>query len=921
MADVSRFQRNMRLAQTETGFTVRNFGRMSDAMAKNGVTAGVLGTAFHVVAGALRAVAIAGGAAVAVFVSLAAKTSSMFGEYEEQMARVRAVTSGSREDFDDLSKTIEKTAVKMKTSSMEMAKGAEFLGMAGFSAAESAQLLGNVTNLAQIGMMQLGDASDIATNIVAGLGIEYSNAAELGEKFGRVTDIMAKTMSTANTNMRQLGDAFKYVAPVIENGEKNFADASAAIGLLANAGLQGEMGGTALRNMMLRVLSPTAKMRRAIERGKMDVDKMTGSFVGLIEEVEKANLSKENIATIFGARALPGIMRLLGEGSEKMKKYVEALEDSKGVAQAMGEVMRNTLNAQMKALGERFTQIARIAGGEFAIAIRTAILYVTWLAHASGLTKKGFKELVRDGINKFIQISAKVVLAIGTLIQWAGKLTDFFRMVGFTLEVVMGGVQFIFTAAAAGFVGMINQMVQGYAKLMDFMHGFGLVDDWDVEYAKKQAKEMEGVYQSISESAAKAFKDTKKTFDDFDPFKYTNLSNTASAQADEVARHMLQFGEILKGAQRKADQSKSTFEDFMKELDLLGKKIWTGGNNLNLDGDTGDGGKQVKQANALAAAMQKAGAARSAAAQAADDRANSLSAQMEELKQWGQEMDEFYPKLVDPFEAAIPAAERLKVALGGIAMMSDLSGRTGIGQLMSQELERLNFEKRQSFLQETERQIEAQERLNQTIIDQVAALDQVQAKIGSVSNQMVKSVHAYANAKEGVEKMNAEMQLTATAMGAISEIGPALFRAMGMNAKQQAIAQATLNGIMALFALGMGLMRASMGDPRAAGYFAAAAAFGGKAIAGAVGVAKMSELKATERAPGQDMDSRSGNNYSVTRDAIIEALKEAGLYQVGWDRLTLENYGTTPVAFEPGKSARQARATEKNNQIAARIRG
>lgn len=921
MADVSRFQRNMRLAQTETGFTVRNFGRMSDAMMKNGVSASVLGSAFHVLSGALRAVAIAGGAAVAVLATFAAKTTAAFGDYEEKMARVRAVTSGSAKDFAHLRKTIDKTAIAMKTSSTEMASGAEFLGMAGFSAAESASLLGNVTNLAQIGLMDLGDAADITTNVVAGLGIEYENSAELGQKFGRVADVIAKTMSSSNTNLRQFGDAFKYVMSVLSDGEGQFTDAAAAIGLLANAGLQGEMGGTALRNMMLRLKTPTAKTRRAIKLFGLDVDKMKGSFVGLIEEIERVDMSEDNIAEIFGARALPGVMKLLKGVSKAIQRFKDALEDSEGVAQAMGEVMRNTLNAQLRELEEHFRQISRVAGGEFAIAIRAAIDYFGKLAKSTDFTKDKFRLLVRGGILYFVEGLAKVVIGAGVVLHWTSMLIDGFRTFGFTLEVVMSGALGFMKLLASGVITIVEQVQYGLYQLNKWYYKNGKITKKELDDSKKAWEGLSKAAEDMKMSASDSFREARKTFDEFDPYKYTKWGEATAKGADKAAVHLLRFRKHLIKTQQDADKAQETYENFMAGFGGGKGGTWTGNNHKDLTGDSGDdkASARKKKGKAIAEMFKRIGDAAEKASKPVSQLQFELWAI--ETKHWGYGMDEFYPKMKEGLEDGITAAEKMQVALEGINSAMGLFGTTGIGELMSQELERLNYEKRQSFLEAKEAEIEAQERLNQSIINQVAALDQVQAKIGQVADKNVSAVAAYASAEEGVEKMRAELNLMATAMGAIGDIGPAVFKAMGMSARQQAVAQIVLNSAMAFFALGMGFMKAAAGDPRAPGYFAAAAAFGGKAIAGGIGLNKMGELKPTAQAPGSDTDNDRGSDYSVTREAIVQALKEAGLYQLGWEELLIQNYGTTPVAFEKGKSARQARAIEKQTQLAERIRG
>ena len=56
------------------------------------------------------------------------------------------------------------------------------------------------------------------------------------------------------------------------------------------------------------------------------------------------------LSTVFGARSVTGINILLAEGSEKLKKYTNDLENSAGAADEMAEIMRGSLSNQFKIL-------------------------------------------------------------------------------------------------------------------------------------------------------------------------------------------------------------------------------------------------------------------------------------------------------------------------------------------------------------------------------------------------------------------------------------------------------------------------------------------------------------------------------------------------------------------------------------------
>src|SRR5690606_19377117 len=99
--------------------------------------------------------------------------------------------------------------------------------------------------LASAGMLDLGEAADIATNVLSGMRMEV-------DQLQRVVDVMAATAASANTTVSQMGLALSYAAPAAADAGVRLEEVSAAIGFLGNAGIQGERAGTALRQMLLQ---------------------------------------------------------------------------------------------------------------------------------------------------------------------------------------------------------------------------------------------------------------------------------------------------------------------------------------------------------------------------------------------------------------------------------------------------------------------------------------------------------------------------------------------------------------------------------------------------------------------------------------------------------------------------------------------
>ena len=121
------------------------------------------------------------------------------------MRKVGVTSGATGDELKQLTDIAKQLGAETRFSAREAASGLEFMALAGFSAQESIQAIPDVLNLAAAAALDLGKASDIVTDTMSAFGIEAQNASE-------VSDVFAATQAKANTNVEQLGEAFKLSA-------------------------------------------------------------------------------------------------------------------------------------------------------------------------------------------------------------------------------------------------------------------------------------------------------------------------------------------------------------------------------------------------------------------------------------------------------------------------------------------------------------------------------------------------------------------------------------------------------------------------------------------------------------------------------------------------------------------------------------
>ena len=312
-ANIARFEKDMGKAAKYLGRTQRSFERFGSRASAAGRSLSVGLTAPLVAVGALAAKSFLG--------------------FEQGMNRVAAVSGATEAEMVALTAIAKDLGATTSFSAAQAAEGLGFLAQAGFDATEAGRALPGVLQLAAAGGLQLAEAADIATNVLAGYGLEVDQLA-------RVNDVLAKASSSANTDVLQLGQAFKFAGPVASSAGVSFETAGAAMALMGNAGIQAEMAGTALRGAITKLVNPSGEAAAAIAELEISVTDATGRllpFDQIIEQLEPHADKTGAIMKIFGQRAGPAMSALISQGADALREMTTALEQSGGTAQEIAD--------------------------------------------------------------------------------------------------------------------------------------------------------------------------------------------------------------------------------------------------------------------------------------------------------------------------------------------------------------------------------------------------------------------------------------------------------------------------------------------------------------------------------------------------------------------------------------------------------
>ena len=339
----------------------------------------------------------ASGVGMAIGAGLA-KSVTVGAAFESDMAKVAAVSRASDEQLKQLTETARKLGAETQWSASEAAQGMQYLAMAGFKVEDIVKTMPGMLNLASAGAIDLASASDIASNILTGFGLSASD-------MNRVGDVLTNTFTQSNTTLEGLGQTMKYAAPVAKSMGVSIEEAAAMAGKLGDAGIQGEMAGTTLRSVLLRLSAPSKQAAAALDTlgvKTTDADGKMKSFPAILKELNSAMSGMSESAranftkTIFETEAMSGALVLMEQaGTGALDSFIGSVKDVGSAEKVAGKQIDN-LKGDVTILSSALQEMALKIYDSVAPALRSFAQKATevvtkigeWAKENPGLVKK-----------------------------------------------------------------------------------------------------------------------------------------------------------------------------------------------------------------------------------------------------------------------------------------------------------------------------------------------------------------------------------------------------------------------------------------------------------------------------------------------------------------------------------------------------
>lgn len=366
------------------------------------------------ISAAAKAAAVAIGAATTAVTAFAASSVDTGVQFDSAMSQVAATMGKTTDEIGDLRDFAMEMGASTAFSATQAADALNYMALAGYDSEQSMQALPNVLNLAAAGGIELAAASDMVTDAQSALGLSMEESAVL-------VDQMAMASSKSNTSVAQLGEAILTIGGTAKNLAGGTTELSTALGILADNGVKGAEGGTALRNIILSLSAPTDTAAKAMQSLGLEVYDAQGNIRPLNETFAdlQAALSAmtqgeqtQALSKIFNKEDLKSVNALLANTGERFDELSGYIGNAAGAAENMANTQLDNLAGDVTLFKSALEGAQIILSDQLTPNLREFVQFgsdgVSKIASAfqeGGLSgaMEAFGDVLSDGLNMVVE--------------------------------------------------------------------------------------------------------------------------------------------------------------------------------------------------------------------------------------------------------------------------------------------------------------------------------------------------------------------------------------------------------------------------------------------------------------------------------------------------------------------------------------
>jgi hypothetical protein len=377
------------------------FGRSAQGAGKN-ITAGV-------------------GAPIA---ALGVTSFNTFRNFEQEMAKVQAISGATGDEFKGLEKLAKDLGSSTRFTATQVSQLQLNLSKLGFSTKEIHGATGAILDLSLATGEDLAESARVAASVVRAFGYDAKDT-------NKVVDVMAKSFSSSALDLMKFDTAMANVGAIAKTTNVPLEEVSAMLAVLVDRGIDASSAGTGLRNMFLKLEKHGLSFSEAVDR--------------INNSVKPASTALE----LFGIRGVT-VGQTIARNTDLVASLTQQFANAGGAATEMAAIMDDTVT------GSFFKVQSAVEGVLIKLGELNEKAFKTFLDRLAS-----FVQTNQVFIAQFLKITmvvGSVITAFGLLLLVTGTLglalagtLSLLTLIGIKVVLIVGAV-----ALAVGAIGYLT---------------------------------------------------------------------------------------------------------------------------------------------------------------------------------------------------------------------------------------------------------------------------------------------------------------------------------------------------------------------------------------------------------------------------------------------------------------------------------
>jgi hypothetical protein len=270
------------------------FGRSAQGAGKN-ITAGV-------------------GAPIA---ALGVTSFNTFRNFEQEMAKVQAISGATGDEFKGLEKLAKDLGSSTRFTATQVSQLQLNLSKLGFSTKEIHGATGAILDLSLATGEDLAESARVAASVVRAFGYDAKDT-------NKVVDVMAKSFSSSALDLMKFDTAMANVGAIAKTTNVPLEEVSAMLAVLVDRGIDASSAGTGLRKMFLKLEEHGLSFSEAVDR--------------INNSVKPASTALE----LFGIRGVT-VGQTIANNTDLVASLTQEFAGAEGAATEMAAIMDDTV--------------------------------------------------------------------------------------------------------------------------------------------------------------------------------------------------------------------------------------------------------------------------------------------------------------------------------------------------------------------------------------------------------------------------------------------------------------------------------------------------------------------------------------------------------------------------------------------------